>query len=292
MVDRESVLIVGAGHLGAALVADLPALGVRATLWPGRREELFAPGAVVPPGSAVVIDAAGRTDVGWCEANAAEAYRSNAIESLLLARRHWRAWGEAARFVRISSGCVWDGPYRTDGAPFEPDDPPEPVAVYAWAKALGDAALLAETPLHAAATVLRPRLLYSGRPHPRNFLHKLCAYTGAVDTPNSVTSVRTVARTIAELVRRDTWGGVLCVYDRGVTSPYEAAMALSRAGLRPPPVRIDLGHLNATVAPRRVHVVMHDSRFESLVRPDAVAEEIARCVEGLRQASGSTTGAA
>ncbi len=127
--------------------------------------EVIAPDAI--------INAAGKTDLAWCEANAREAIRSNLEAPVRLYERILK-FNSSVRFIHFSSGCVWDGPYNADGLPFTPNSSPTPACLYSWTKAAADAMLLNLDPERIA--ILRPRQVYSGYQHPRNSLLKLLRY--------------------------------------------------------------------------------------------------------------------
>ncbi len=126
--------------------------------------EVIAPDAI--------INAAGKTDLAWCEANAREAIRSNLEAPVRLYQRILKL-EKSIRFIHFSSGCVWDGPYDPDGMPFTPDSPPTPACLYSWTKAAADAMLLALNSERIA--ILRPRQVYSGKEYPLQLAHQVTA---------------------------------------------------------------------------------------------------------------------
>ena len=150
------LLILGRGQIGSALAQDLTDFEVH--VWPHDIDDLtrevietIAPDAI--------INAAGKTDLAWCEANASEALRSNLEAPVQLYQRILRA-AYPIRFIHFSSGCIWDGPYNAEGNPFTPQDAPTPACLYSWTKAAADAMLLDLDPHRIA--ILRPRQVYSG----------------------------------------------------------------------------------------------------------------------------------
>lgn len=263
-----NTIVVGKGHLGR-YIADR--LGL--TLHPGRLEDIDAP----EPGL-VVINAAGRTDLPYCEANMADAVRINTVYPALLYERLAQTGGH---LIHLGSGCVWTGPYRDDGQPFEPDDPVSPACVYSMAKAECDAILLDEARGARDVAVLRLRMPYSPVRSPRNLLTKLCAYASLIDTPNSITSADTLVRTVDTLLRDEDsplWGRISCVYDLGITTPYRIGCMLADAGLRARPDRLDKVAMDAWHRPQRVDTVLHDGVFETGIGPPPVEAELARVI--------------
>jgi dTDP-4-dehydrorhamnose reductase len=241
----------------------------------------------------IVVNCAGKTDLPWCEANARECIRCNLEEPVRLLDRVSMAFGDRVPMFHLSSGCVWDGPYRNKprpdrwvvgeaglpteyASPFEPDDPPTPACLYAWTKAACDSMLLQRQ--GACVVILRPRQVYSPTYSPRNTLTKLLNYDKLLDTPNSMTSADTIAKTIEKLSVHGRRGGsfVVNVYDRGETSPFKVGMMLAERGLRKPPALLTKGELDVWHKPKRVDAVIHDEFFEKVVGPPSVDEELAR----------------
>lgn len=265
------MIVVGRGHLGPQI-----AQAFHADLWPGsiadltraiRRGEIDA--------NRPIINAAGKTDLGWCESHAAETIYANIADPLALA-------SVSRRLIHLSSGCVWDGPHREDGQPFGPADPPSPTCVYSWTKAACDA--LIPTAAAGLWAILRPRQVFSALRHPRNMLTKLLSYPRLIDTPQSVTSLDTLIATIEILVRsammHTLWDRVTCVYDRGTISPLQIGRLLAARGLCPQPELLTKEHLDQWHRPKRVDVVMHDPVFEAAVQPLGAIGQIDRAIEG------------
>jgi len=271
----ERTLVLGGGHLGSFLARCWqlpPELHWKADLDQLDDETLRD----LRPD--VIVNCAGKTDLAWCESNPLECFRSNVAAPLALYRRIGWVFGRHARYLHLSSGCVWDGPFRRDGTPFHPADPPSPACFYSWTKAAVDALLLQE--LSTPLLILRPRQLYSPDPVERNSLIKLCRYPRLVDTPNSMTSADTVRRTIETALTASptAWNRVLAVYDRGIITPLQVGRLLAHAGLRRMPDSLSKLELDSWHKPRRVDVVLYDPFFEALVRPPPVLDEIQRVI--------------
>src|ERR1017187_8222412 len=160
----KKLLLIGKGQIGSALARDLTEFDVH--IWPHDIDDLTRDALeVIAPDA--IVNAAGKTDLAWCEANAREAIRSNLEAPVRLYQRILMC-DNPIRFIHFSSGCIWDGPYKTDGQPFTPEDAPTPACLYSWTKAAADAMLLDLDPEHIA--ILRPRQVYSGNEHSRNSL--------------------------------------------------------------------------------------------------------------------------
>jgi dTDP-4-dehydrorhamnose reductase len=275
MQERKTVIIIGQGQIGRSLAESLTEYA--AHVWQRDIDDLsindlerIAPYAVV--------NAAGKTDLAWCEANAREAVRTN-LEAPVRLYECIRAIKNTPRFIHFSSGCVWDGPYREDGKPFEPNDPVTPACLYSWTKAASDALLLAHNANNVA--ILRARQVYSASPGPRNTLNKLTRYSGLIDTPNSMTSLTTIVKMVRHALEAEDWTGVWNVYDRGIVTPYEVGVMLADAGMRERPEKIAKDQLDSFHHPKRVDTVLHDARFETAIDPPDVRDEIRRAIESL-----------
>src|SRR5436190_9143818 len=140
MLNRK-VLLIGKGHLGSYLAnhwripADLH--------WTREMSDLNA-GTLRRLQPDAIVNTAGKTDLRWCEDNAAECFRCNVSAPISVYRAIKSAFNNKVPYIHLSSGCVWDGPYREDGKAFEPNDPATPACFYSWTKAACDALLMAE----------------------------------------------------------------------------------------------------------------------------------------------------
>lgn len=191
-----TTLIFGAGWIGAQMaeqidgsvlstadIADAPAVEAEiATHQPAR-----------------IVNAAGKTgrpNVDSLERDPAGTYRSNVVGPLVLAGA---CVAHGLHMTHLGSGCVYSG--DNDGRGFGEDDAPNyDGSVYSRTKALSEAALR-----DLGVLQLRLRLPIASRPHPRNLLTKLLAFTEVVSVPNSVT------------VLDDFWGPATALIERGET---------------------------------------------------------------------------
>ncbi len=276
------VLLIGRGQVGTELSTRLQEVDLH--WWNGRIEEVTE-GTLRDLRPDVVISAAGKTDLLWCEKNAREAFSSNVQAPVELYKRIV-ASDHCCRFIQLSSGCIWDGPFDEKGKPFESLAIPSPASYYAWTKAACDALLLSIDPDRIA--ILRPRQVYSSSDSPRNTLMKLLRYSKLIDTPNSMSSAEVIAKTVQHLLTAEEWTGVYNVYDKGYTTPYQIGLMLAEAGLRDVPTRIEKSELDAWHKPRRVDTVIHDERFERMIAPrsvtDVLRENISALVDTLAMA--------
>ena len=271
----KRILLIGKGHLGSFLKArwNLPA----ELHWTREMADLDE-ATLDKLAPEVVVNTAGKTDLCWCENNAAECFRCNTSAPLYVYRAVKNAFKNRVPYIHLSSGCVWDGPYRVDGKPFEPFDPPTPACFYAWSKAACDTMLRAEC--SSPLLILRPRQVYSPLASPRNTLTKLASYPKLLDTPNSMTSADTIANTIDIVLQlksdHQCWGRILNIYERGFSSPFEVGTFLAEAGVRKVPEKLTKNELDAWHKPKRVDAVIEDKFFEEMVNPPTVQAELRR----------------
>lgn len=270
----KKVLLIGKGHLGSYL-KDLWKISTDLH-WTREMADLDAPTLkkIAPD---AVVNTAGKTDLRWCEDNAAECFRCNVTAPINVYRAVKTAFGSNVPFIQLSSGCVWDGPYNSNGKPFEPNDPPIPACFYAWTKSACDALLLRE--VVAPILILRPRQVYSPLASARNTLTKLNSYPKLLDTPNTMTSADTIAKTIEVALAvpdQRIWNRILLVYERGISSPFEVGTFLAQAGCRKPPEKLTKSDLDTWHKPKRVDSVLHDDFFEKTFQPPTVQDELKR----------------
>ena len=223
--------MVGRGQIGTALFHALEA--EHEIDWHHSRMEDLRAGDF--KGKTFVLNAAGKTDLGWCEANPREAFRTNVEHTLGLYREVRKA---DAFLIHLSSGCIWDGPYREGGHAFRPYDAPTPASFYAWTKAVADAEMLQEAGYYGLA-ILRPRQVFSGSASPRNTLQKLRRYERLINTDNSMTSVDAIVSVVKHLIGHPETG-IWNVYNRGIIRPYGVGVMLAEAGLREMPTEMTM----------------------------------------------------
>jgi dTDP-4-dehydrorhamnose reductase len=278
----KKVLLIGKGHLGSYL-KDLWKIPAEMQ-WTREMSELDA-ATLKRLAPEAVVNTAGKTDLRWCEDNSSECFRCNVSAPIGVYRAVKSAFGDKVPYIHLSSGCVWDGPYNADGKPFGPNDPPLPACFYAWTKSACDALMLREA--SAPLLILRPRQVYSPLASARNTLTKLNSYPKLLDTPNTMTSADTIAKTIeVALAAPDEriWNRILLVYEKGVSSPYEVGSFLAAAGCRAAPEKLQKSELDTWHKPKRVDTVLHDDFFEKTFSPPTVQEELKRNIALYAQA--------
>ena len=270
----KKILLIGKGHLGSYLkqLWNIP----DELHWTREMQELNAE-TLKRLQPQAVINTAGKTELRWCEDNAAECFRCNVSAPVSVYRAVKAAFNNQVPYIHLSSGCVWDGPYRPDNKPFQPNDPATPACFYAWTKAACDALLLDEA--FAPIIALRPRQVYSPLASQRNTLTKLNSYPKLLDTPNTMTSADTIAKTIEIILASSdakVWNRILNVYELNPSSPFEVGTLLAEAGCRSRPEKLTKSDLDTWHKPKRVDAVIEDKFFEALVHPPTVRDELKR----------------
>ena len=271
---NKKVLLIGKGHLGAFLKEQWK---IPAELHWTREMADLDEATLKRLQPDVVINTAGKTELRWCEDNPAECFRCNVSAPVGVYRAVKSAFNNQVPYIHLSSGCVWDGPFRPDGKPFQPNDPATPACFYAWTKAACDALMMTEA--SAPILIVRPRQVYSPAASPRNTLTKLNSYPKLLDTPNTMTSSDTIRKTIeVVMAAKDTrvWNRIMNVYERNPSSPYEVGTFLAQAGCRKQPEKMTKSELDSWHKPKRVDAVIEDKFFEDLVQPPTVQEELKR----------------
>lgn len=168
----------------------------------------------------VVINTAAKINLEWCEANKLESHRVNVVGPLYLADACHRI---GAKFVHISSGCVFDGNHVA----FREDMDPRPAAWYSRTKVWADEAIAN----HGIQDylLLRPRQLISAIPNPTNMLTKFLdrKKLKCITEANSMTCIEDFKLMVDHLIAVNVTGIVNCA-NTGVISPLDVAIALKK----------------------------------------------------------------
>ena len=275
------IIIIGRGQVGTAFRDALTEHDIHN--WTGDLDDLSSDDiAAINPQA--IINAAGKTDLKWCEENPRETFRCNIEAPVGLYQRISRMNCNAEnpiRFLHLSSGCIWDGPYDENGKPFTPEHPARPAAYYSWTKAASDLLLLKEDPQNVG--ILRPRQVYSSLRSPRNTISKLNSYPRLVTTPNSMSSMEVIIKTVRHcLTSKTEWNGIWNIYDKGILTPFQVGVMLAEAGLREMPVALEKSELDTFHKPKRVDTVLYDERFERLIQPEAFEVVMRRTIQAFK----------
>ncbi len=173
----------------------------------------------------VVVNCAAWTDVDGAEADEEAAYAVNAAGPALLAAACARA---GAHLLHVSTDYVFAGD-RTDGQPYEVDDPTGPRTAYGRSKLAGE--LAGREQLPASSWVVRTAWLYGGSG--RSFvatMARLARGDGEVrvvdDQTGSPTWSRELAAGLVALADSPTPAGVLHATGGGATTWHGLARAV------------------------------------------------------------------
>ncbi|OGP53689.1 MAG: dTDP-4-dehydrorhamnose reductase [Deltaproteobacteria bacterium RBG_13_52_11] len=172
---------------------------------------------------AVVINAAGYTDVDGCEKKMHKAFVINAEGSKNVAKG---CRDNGAKLVYISTDYIFDG---EKGSPYREDDPANPLNIYGESKLMGERYI---EELLDDFLIVRTQWLYGK--HGRNFVETILALAAerdiievVHDQRGSPTYTTDLSKAIAALVRKDL-KGTFHVSNSGSCSWYDFAFEIVR----------------------------------------------------------------
>jgi dTDP-4-dehydrorhamnose reductase len=223
----NKVLILGAqGMLGHDLV-QIFAKGYRVIGLDKENVDITRQGAtrkaIKEISPAVVINAAGYTDVDGCEKKMHKAFVINAEGAKNVAKG---CRDSRAKLVYISTDYIFDGEKKS---PYREDDPPDPLNIYGESKLMGERYV---EEFSDNFLIVRTQWLF-GR-HGRNFVEAILALTAerenievVHDQKGSPTYTVDLSKAIAALVRKDLHG-TFHVSNNGSCSWYDFALEIVR----------------------------------------------------------------
>lgn len=255
----SKILIFGRGQLGSFYRDYFTSQGIEVESPAGDiREESFVSGAVSASSPDLIINAAAKTSIDWCEVNRLEAFEINALGSDVVAKV---AEERGVYLMHISSGCVQES--KSPEVVHLEDDAPHPLCFYSWTKVWAEN-LLTERAARGTLKVLilRPRQLLSSMVSPRNALVKMMTYSKFIDTPNSCTVVEDMMRVTEQLVSMDAVG-LYNIVNPGVTSPLRIA-GLLKTHVKPEMnvSAISKEELNRMTLAKRIDCVLSTAKLE------------------------------
>lgn len=177
---------------------------------------------------AVVINAAGYTDVDGCEKKVRKAFAVNG-EGAKNVAKGCRETG--AKLIYISTDYIFDGEKKT---PYREDDPPNPLNIYGESKLMGERYI---EELLEDFLIVRSQWLYGQ--HGPNFVETILALARERETievvhdqKGSPTYTADLSKAIAALVRKNL-RGTFHVSNKGSCSWYDFALEIVQlAGVR------------------------------------------------------------
>ena len=210
----KNILIFGKGYIGARLAEafDCPANGDMLSSLT-RCIEIVAKAR-----PKVVINCIGYTgarNVDDCESEKDMTITANSFVPVMLAEACLR---NNARFVHISSGCIFEYDYAKDRPIDEKRLPDYYDLFYSRSKVYAERCLDYLQRRYPILTV-RLRIPLDNVPSPKNILTKLIKYRQVIDIPNSVTYIPDFVRAVKHLVRKKETGLFNVVNKGGLRYP-------------------------------------------------------------------------
>jgi len=195
------ILVLGNGFVGKPLAEYLDADTTTLRLNELYQDDLY--------GYDVVINTAAKTNIDWCDQNRLEAFDTNVNQAVRLAELF------PGQYVYFSSGCIFKSEDVSD-IQYE-DAIPNPQCFYTYTKLMAEQLLAQVDP---EALIIRPRLLISEKPHPRNTLNKLLSYKGIITSQESATILEDLLPKVKELIEQKRTGA-FHITNEGTMSPSE-----------------------------------------------------------------------
>ncbi len=264
------ILIFGKGQLGQAyqqFFGAQPDTAVETVQEVDIRDVKAVSAAIAAARPDIVINAAAKTNLDWCEQNRLECFDVNTLGADTVGAACQKA---GARLVHISTGCIQESKNAEDA--HKEDDPPTPTSFYSWSKYWADEMLMLRRRRDGLKLlILRPRQPVSAQASPRNALVKLLTYNKFIDTPNSMTVVEDFVEVTKRLIEKNA-SGVYNVVNPGIMTPYRLALLLKE--LVKPDLqitKISKEELNAMTLAVRIDSVLDGSKLaaEGIVLKDA-----------------------
>ncbi len=258
-----SYILVGHGFLGSEIAAALTARQLEFRWF--RHDQAWLPTIY----DRAVINAAGFTgtpNVDECEDRKAECIAGNILWPLQCERLALRL-----PVVHIGSGCVYQG-----AGPYSERDPANfHGSFYSLTKAM------AEHALHEHLTksyILRVRMPFGAKPHPRNLLTKLAGYERLVDVENSLSCVEDIADLAVDFALHLPRPGIYNATNPSSVTTREIAGMM---GLDKRWFKSEAAFLKTVKAPRS-SCVLDVTKLMGVHRLRPVREALAECVAAMR----------
>ena len=212
------ILVLGNGFIGKPLAEFL-----EADTTTKRLDEIYGPDLAQYE---VVINAAAKTSIDWCEKNREETFDTNVTQAVRIAKllEGIRLMTESSKgkHVFFSSACIFKSDFigddNTVNVNFE-DSIPNPQCFYTYTKLMAEQLIEEISP---NTLIIRPRLLISEKSHPRNTIDKLLKYDKIIDTQESATILEDLLPKVKELIDLNETGA-FHIFNEGTTTPSEIA---------------------------------------------------------------------
>jgi len=174
------ITLIGHGYVGEHIAQELDAQKIGYT-WISHRDS-------VPTNTAAIINAAGYT--GSPNVDVCEIYKQETIDGNVTFPVQLERANPHTPIVHISSGCVYTGYEKKFTETDAPNFTFNNGSFYSGAKALGQEMLL---PYMDKSYLLRIRMPFGDRHHPKNFLTKMVKYDKLISYENSLSYMPDVA---------------------------------------------------------------------------------------------------
>lgn len=227
----------------------------------------------IPTGTGVIINAAGYTgspNVDACETYKQETINGNVVFPLQLEMKN-----RSIPIIHISSGCVYTG-YKYGGWT-EIDEPNFDFnngSFYSGSKTLEQELL---KPYMNKSYLLRIRMPFGDKHHPKNFLTKLHKYEKLIDFTNSLSYVNDVAKVAIHFAATLPTPGIYNVCNPGYKTTKQIADML---GLDKPWFTEEEFTL-ATSAPRS-NCVLNNDKLQNVYPLQHVDSALSQAIEKLK----------
>lgn len=219
----------------------------------------------------IVINTAAKISLEWCEHNKLLSHSINTNGPLNLLEI-CSSYG--AKFVQVSSGCIFDGNHVT----FTEDMTPKPAAWYAMTKTWADE--LITNFGYQNYLILRPRQLISPVPNATNMLTKFLNLRklSCIDEPNSITCIEDFSDMIDHLLSINATGIYNCA-NVGEISPYQIAINLQKIDKNLFVEKINYENYLKTISVKRVNTILDLSKLiNSGYTPRSAQEALDWCI--------------
>ncbi len=157
------------------------------------------------------------------------------------------------RWGHVSSGCIYDG-VRSDGLPYEEDDPPNFAFSNPLAGWYSRTKAMAETMLRGAPGCLiwRMRIPFDEFDNERNYITKLMQYDRLIQVRGSISQRQEFVRAAVESLQLGVPDGIYNITNPGAISTSEVIDGILRHGLSNKTFSYFSGELEFLSAPGRV----------------------------------------
>lgn len=271
-MDKSKVIVLGDGFLGNAFKrAGYEVWGRDKFEWNGPSfPPEFLRGMLRGKDVEAVVNTIGISDTRFCEDdnNWDLIHSVNGILPGYLSRQ----CGGLARFVHISTGCLYD---KNNGVGQKESDFKAAHCNYVVSKWIGEIGCDAEEDI-----ILRPRLLFdSAAPAEgkrNNLLCKMSGFTQFLDEYNTVTSLDTIVEATQALLDADAYG----IFNVGQTGAYTIAYMAEQLGLTVEK-KLKQEDLHASQGLYLVNNLMDLSKLREFYEPRNTITELKRCWEEL-----------